>query len=189
MNPINTKCQSMLKFECYFLQQMMLFKSLIKITKINYSNIEYDTIVSFNIHSLPANILNLRADPTIMKADIICLQETWLNKAQGFPKLTDEYHSSAIGEGQGKGVAVYIRKEWFKCLIRNPPVCKVLDFAWCMKLEFRFLDVINVYRSPNPNFLHRYPDFVRMVQSLLNPSIEKPMVVCGDFNFDYHKDL
>ena len=144
-------------------------------------------IVSLNIQSLPANILNLRADPTVLKGDIICLQETWLNKAQGIPKLTDEYHPRAIGEGQGKGVAVYIRDNWFKCLNREP-ICKVLDFAWCMKLDFKALDVINVYRSPNQSYSHRYPDFVRMVQSLLNPSNEKPTVVCGDFNFDFYKE-
>ena len=38
MNAINKMCQYMLKFECCFLQQMMLCKSLIKITKINYSD-------------------------------------------------------------------------------------------------------------------------------------------------------
>ena len=27
-----------------------------------------------------------------------------------------------------------------------------------------------------------------MVHSLLDPSLGRPTVVCGDFNFDYHKD-
>ena len=144
-------------------------------------------IVSLNIESLPANILNLRADPTVLKGDIICLQETWYHSTQEVPELTDQFHPYLHGEGQGKGVAVYIRKNWLKFL-RGLPIVKSLDFAWIMKLDFKVIEVLTVYRSPDRNYSHRYPDFVRMVHSLLNPSNAKPTVICGDFNFDYYKD-
>ena len=144
-------------------------------------------IVSLNTRGIPANILNLRADPTILKGDIICLQETWLNRAQGIPMLTAEYHPRAIGEGQGKGVAVYIRDKWYKLLV-GEPVCKVLEFAWCMRLDFKVLEVISVYRSPNPTCSNHYLELVKMIHSLLGPSNTKPTVICGDFNFDYYKD-
>ena len=144
--------------------------------------------MSLNIQSLSSNILNLRADPTVLKGDIICLQETWCHRTQAIPKLTDEYVCRVLGEGQGKGVAVYVQKTWFKCLIGGEPVGKILDFGWCMKLRFRGLDVLTVNRSPSQNYSHRYHEFVRMVHSLLDPSNAKPTVICGDFNFDYHKD-
>ena len=135
-------------------------------------------IVSLNIQSLPANILNLRADPTVLKGDIICLQETWLNSSQGIPpKLTDHYKGYIIGEGQGKGVAMYIRKNWFKFLT-GKPVGKTLDFAWCIKADFKVIDVLTVYRSPSRDYLHRYLEFVKMVHSLLDPSNAKPTVIC-----------
>ena len=153
----------------------------------NVHDIKTLKIVSLNIESLPANILNLRVDPTVLKGDIICLQETWCHRNQTIPELTDQYTCRVLGVGQGKGVAMYIRKNWFKCLI-GEPVGRELDFAWCMKLKFKALDVLTVYRSPNRVFSHRYLEFVRMVHSLLDPSNGKPTVVCGDFNFDYTKD-
>ena len=144
--------------------------------------------MSLNIENLSANTLNLRADPTVLKGDVICLQETWHQRSQGIPQLTDQYQPYTHGEGQGKGVAVYVRKKYVRVL-SGEPVVKSLDFAWAIKLDFNMgIDVLTVYRSPNRIYSHRYLEFVRMVHSLLDPSNAKPMVICGDFNFDYHKD-
>ena len=82
---------------------------------------------------------------------------------------------------------MYIHKNWFKFLCEEPTL-RSLDFAWCIKADFKHIEVITVYRSPNQKYSHRYIEFVRMVHSLINPSKAKPTVVCGDFNFDYHKD-
>ena len=141
-------------------------------------------MVSLNIQSLPSNILNLRADPTILEADIICLQETFLHSSQEVPTLSEEYVSYHVGEGQGKGVLVYIRDSVQDWLV-GQPVRKEMESAWCLKMSFTQFDALTVYRSPKLRNSAQCLRFIEMINSLIDPS--RPTVICGDFNYDYWK--
>ena len=47
---------------------------------------------------------------------------------------------------RGKGVAVYIRDKWYKLLV-GEPVCNVVEFAWCMRLDFKSLDTTRLLQG------------------------------------------
>ena len=142
-------------------------------------------IVSLNVRSLSGYILDLRADPTILKGDIICLQEI-NHSPQAKPFLTDQYTYTHVFEGKGKGVAMFVRNSLVRRAV-GPPIGRKIEFAWCIKLSFTDLDVLTVYRSPNEQYKSKthYQTFVEMINSLLGPSNSKPTVICGDFNFNY----
>ena len=65
-------------------------------------------IVSLNIKSLPLHLEDLKSDPTIKMADIICLQETFCKRSDRVPMLQN-YTAHLAGEGRGRGVAMYIK--------------------------------------------------------------------------------
>ena len=92
-----------------------------------------------------------------------------------------------MGEGLGKGVLIFIKKA-LNNLLLGPPIRDEIESAWCIKLSFRELDVLTVYRSPNQKYSNQYQSFVEMIASLIDPSRAKPTVICGDFNYDYWKN-
>ena len=61
-----------------------------------------------------------------------------------------------------------------------------MESGWCLKIRFRGLDVMTVYRSPKLRNIADYLRFVEMINSLIDPS--KPTVICGDFNYDYWRE-
>ena len=54
-----------------------------------------------------------------------------------------------------------------------------------MKLSFKAMDVINIYRSPNPEYQRRLPDFIRI---LIKNITRRSTLICGDFNVDVRRN-
>ena len=158
-------------------------------------------IVSLNIKSLPLHLEDLKEDPTLKMADIICLQETFCKKNDRAPYLPN-YTVHLAGEGRGRGVAIFVKdtlnqhvrevicRHKFLLLI-NPlfffmQVRKMdFDFFQGLKICFPGLQLINIYRSPNPAHRPLYQNFIQILEQQLRKCDCEETVVCGDFNFNF----
>ena len=67
-------------------------------------------ISSLNIQSLPGHLNDLKADHTLMKSDVICLQETFRMRSDGSPRLPG-YTCFLAGEGRGRGVGAFVKND------------------------------------------------------------------------------
>ena len=158
-------------------------------------------IISLNIRSLPTLIEDLKVDPTILRSDVICLQETFFKKDCPVPQLPG-YKIYWVGDGRGKGVATYIRDRLVP-KVRGVQRCEY-EYFQGLNLDFGDLQVVNIYRSPNPTFTSKLPEvilidkniiittnniiqfpfqFVRILLSCID--VNRDTLLCGDFNLDY----
>ena len=127
---------------------------------------------------------DLKADPTILLSDIICLQETFLER-RPIPKIPG-YELFSAGRGRGKGVAIFLKKHMLKDLEKVEK--REESFAQCLKLSFPTFDVITVYRNQICKRPHYNKQFLDMLDSLIDMgwvgSGDKRTVVTGDFNLE-----
>ena len=68
-------------------------------------------VASLNVRSLRKHIEDVKSDPHLMHADVLCLSETWLTEdEEEQPQYQLEgYNSFFLSQGRGKGLAVYVR--------------------------------------------------------------------------------
>ena len=132
-------------------------------------------IISLNCRSLKKHHKDILSDVLMMKSDLICLQETWLENDETIEDLNiPNYNLYLNSEGRGKGVAAYCKKDIFKHEINikeeNMQISKFISST---------IDVIVIYRSQmgNSRQLNEY------IGNIID--IEKPQLVIGDFNFCY----
>ena len=126
---------------------------------------------------------DIKADPTLKNADILCLQETFCQEIPILPGYT----GYLAGEGRGRGVAAYVRNN----LVDKKRLIKVerlegFEFFQGLKLHFHDLHILNIYRSPDPAFIKDLPQFVQLLKRNISP--EQQTMICGDFNYDYWKE-
>ena len=142
-------------------------------------------IVSLNIRSLRAHFLDIQADPTMLEADIICLQETWLHKSDVVPAIPGYTHYFA-GEGKGKGVAIYIKKHLEKNRKLHVERLGNNEFYQGLKLYLNDLQLLNIYRPPNPTSAGHLNNFLQEIKANIHAT--QQTVICGDLNFNYLKE-
>ena len=142
-------------------------------------------ITSLNIFHLPNRLLDLQCDPTILKSDIICLQETF-SAGHSHPLIPGYVCQmpSTINQGRGRGVAAFIREGIMSNFIEVTPIDK--PFAQYLKLAFKSYDVITVYKTQDCTTISDHEQFLRILNELMDEG--KPTIINGDFNFDYWKD-
>ena len=142
-------------------------------------------ITSLNIFHLPSRLPDLQCDPTVLMSDIICLQETW-SENQPLPKIQGYgcFMPLVIKQGRGRGLAVFAKDHLRKDFIASTPIDA--PFAQCLKLSFKTLDVITVYKTQDYKTREDYQNLSSILQKLIQPN--RATVVCGDFNFDYLKE-
>ena len=73
---------------------------------------QYDfNIVSLNIRSLKKHYADLISDPIIPHADVVCLQETWLEENENVNSYQiPGFHSSFNSVKRGRGVATFYKQ-------------------------------------------------------------------------------
>ena len=114
---------------------------------------------------------DIKVDTTLLKADIILLQETSLNiggnENYEIPSHPVHIH---VREGNGKGISVYMKKPFAEK--------KVLTREGFQVVQIRVdnLNIFNVYRSS----IGSREELCETLDSLIK--IERPSIVCGDFN-------
>ena len=70
------------------------------------------SLTVFNSRSLKSHFQELKSDPVINKADLICVTETWLSAGSSLiPYDLPGRKLITASKGRGKGVAIYSRKD------------------------------------------------------------------------------
>ena len=132
-------------------------------------------ICSFNVRSLNKHIEDVRSDNIIIQSDIICLQETWLEKGidNELYKMTG-YKLHLNSQGRGKGMAIYMKEEKFKHIkdVSTPNLQISL-------MSSKEVDVITIYKSQEESSISTRDH----IKAIVNP--KKTTLIVGDFNFCY----
>ena len=131
-------------------------------------------IATFNCMNLKKTHIDKKADPTLLKTDILLLQETWLTDDDKEEYNIDGFQEHFNIAGPGKGLAVYYRTGLFH---------HVADISQekmqLTKFRAKHLDIISVYRSdrgtPAELLIH--------IKNLITP--ERVTIICGDLNICY----
>ena len=144
-------------------------------TKWNNPSIRGVRVSSINARSLRKHMEDISKDPTLLRSDLICIQETWIDteEEQDIYNL-DGYTKYLNNQGRGKGLATYIKKNKFKYVtdLKSPNM-------QISKVTSKNIDVISVYRSQKEAFL----SLKNQVEALVDPN--KTTLIVGDFNFCY----
>ena len=129
-------------------------------------------IASLNCRSLNKHFDDVRNDPMVLEADVICLSETWLSHLEnGHQFKIDGYNVHLNSVGSGKGLAIYFKgKESVAEVLVND------DKLQISKVTCPQIDVIAVYRTSQGS----QERLVEAVRSSTNQT--KPTLVVGDFN-------
>ena len=132
-------------------------------------------VSSINVRSLRKHLEDVKKDFFLMRSDLVCIEETWLEPEEDENVYQIEGYTSHLNsQGRGKGLAIYIKKNKFRHVmdLRSP-------YMQITKVTSERMDVISVYRSQEESFL----SLKNKVESLIDPN--KTTLVVGDFNFCY----
>ena len=132
-------------------------------------------ISSLNCRSLKKHFPDIKADDILLKSDIICLQETWLENdetTENFEMSNYELHLNS--NGRGKGIAVYFQKGKLKHKIDIKEENLQLSMFSC-----DVIDLLVLYRSQSGS----HEVIKEILETLIDK--EKPLLIIGDFNFCY----
>ena len=132
-------------------------------------------VCSFNTRSLRKHVEDVKSDPVLLKSQILCLQETWLEAGEEEDSCfqLEGYQGYFSSEGRGKGVAVYVKE--------GLDILGIHNFAepniQLTKIVMRKMDVITIYRSQQEPFSRA----ALFLKNFIEP--KKDTLVVGDFNF------
>ena len=99
-------------------------------------------VASLNIARLGPHMADLRIDPTLLKADVIHLCETWLqpNQEGDAQFQLDGYTAHFVSVGNGRGLATYSKGEFIHQEDRVDQNCQITKFS------SDSVDSIHIYR-------------------------------------------
>ena len=147
---------------------------------INIQTTEWDKkrpnfvrISSLNARSLQQHYKDLQKDEFIMKSDIICIQETWL---EADPKEQISQFETHYIHRRSKGIAVFTKLEPIHLRNFETNACSII------KATYINFDLINVYRFSGENSIIQ---FTEEVLPLLD--LERTQIIVGDMNIDLLK--
>ena len=130
--------------------------------------------ISFlNTRSLKKHEIDLRMEPLLMKADIFCLCETWLNESESVP--FEGFEGIFANAGRGKGIAAFVKnfptQEPVKIIEKN--FSSVIIHINRMVLVFMYVS--------------KECDQDEVIKVLSDYALgKKPTAVIGDFNWNYN---
>ena len=133
-------------------------------------------LASLNVRSLRKHAEDVRTDPHLKHADVLCLLETWLTPEEEEENRYElEGYSSSffLSQGRGKGMAVYVRKG---LKIQNVQHHSSTNLQM-LKISFAGLQIISIYRSKEEPF----SSVIRHLQNLFNQAT--PTLLIGDVNY------
>ena len=129
-------------------------------------------VASMNVASLRGHIDFMRTDDRLQMADVLHLQETWIDPNDDRDTtISPRYQSCFVNVGRGKGVASYYttRDSETSNVHRN-------DNFQVLKLTVRGVDLINVYRSQ----AGKTTELINVLTGMIDDV--KPTLISGDFN-------
>ena len=132
-------------------------------------------ISSLNCRSLKKHFPDIKVDEMLLKSDIICLQETWLEKDETIEDFDiPNYNLHLNSYGRGKGIAIYFKKDKLRHKIDVTEENLQLSM-----FSGDVIDLVVLYRSQSGS----HGVIIETLETMLDES--KPVLVIGDFNFCY----
>ena len=137
-------------------------------------------VSSLNVRSLRKHVQDVQTDPYLMRADLLCLQETWLTQEDEDQERyqLEGYSSLFVSQGLGKGIVVYVRSGLEFEDIRHHSSSNLQMLKYCLK----DLDIISIYRSSDEPF----SAVVHHLQNLLSKT--KATLLIGDVNYCFYSE-
>ena len=132
-------------------------------------------VASLNVSSLRKHVEDVRTDPHLIHADILCLMETWLteDEEEQDQYQLEGYSSCFLSQGRGKGIAVYMRRGLKVKDMRHHSSTHLQ----MLKISLDGLDIIPIYRSKEePLYSVAYN-----LQNLLSKTTSTLLI--GDVNY------
>ena len=144
-----------------------------KLSKWETEEKECLKISSLNCRSLMKHHQDILLDVPLLKGDIICLQETWLDDDKSKDDLEiSGYNLHLNSNGKGKGIATYFKKDTFKLA-----KCIKKELMQLTKFTSPVIDIVVIYRSQSGNLT----ELKELIEELIDG--EKAELILGDFNF------
>ena len=152
-------------------------EELERMNKVSKEENKYteQTFISCNIRSIKKNFENFVSASAIKQAQVICLQETWLDPLVTHTNLLEKVgwnqHNNSVGKG--KGISTFYKEDfvWEKDVKQaNYQMTKICS---------ENIDIINVYRSSGAENIKFLKDLCSLVSS------GKQSLIQGDFNICY----
>ena len=134
-------------------------------------------ITSLNTSSLRKHIEDIKMDHQLIGSDVVCLQETWLEKHEESDVYQiSNFNSHFNSQGRGKGIATLFSDEFIVKESVTDPLFQMT------KIESSNMVIINVYRSDKAadKFLNEFEKLLKF---------DKTLLVCGDFNYCAKSEL
>ena len=128
--------------------------------------------MSLNVLSLPNNFFEISRKIEASKCDVVCLQETWLQKTDsGKDYQFENYELSLKSQGRGRGIATYFMAPFIEIESINNSDCQIT------KISSEDIEIINLYRSQE----------CRDIEQLIHPLIDlkKKTILVGDTNLNF----
>ena len=132
-------------------------------------------VASLNVSSLRKHVEDVKTDPHLAHADVLCLLETWLteNEEEQSQYQLEGYNSFFLSQGRGKGIAVYVRSGLEIEDMRHHSSTHLQMLRICLN----GLDIIPMYRSKEEH-LH---SAAHHLQNLLSKNTATLLI--GDVNY------
>ena len=135
-------------------------------------------VSSLNVRSLRKHMEDVVADPVLLYSDVMCLQETWLERGEGEQARyqLEGFDTVFNSQGRGKGLATYVRQGKFRHAedVSTPHLQMT-------KVTSEKLDVISVYRSQEAPFNSTIDHLHGLVD------LERTTLIVGDLNYCHLK--
>ena len=113
----------------------------------------------------------------MLKSDIICLQETWLeDNAISEDISIPNYDLHLNSQGKGKGIAIYFKND----ILKHEQDINDENMQ-LSKFNSTTIDIVVLYRSQNGN----QKDLIKNLESM--KTRDKPQLIIGDFNFCFQE--
>ena len=130
-------------------------------------------IYSLNCRSIKKHFEDIALDTPLLKSDIMCLNETWLENDDIVENLEiPQYELHLNSQGKGKGIAIYYKKDIFSHDFDIKEENMQLT-----KFTSTNLDIIALYRSQRGT----YSDLNQNIEIMKTEG--KQTLIIGDFNF------
>ena len=147
-----------------------------------WSNLKVEglRVASLNVSSLRKHVEDVRTDPHLMHADILCVLETWLTEDEEEHERyqLEGYSSFFLSHGRGKGIAVYARRGLKIQDVRHHSSTHLQMLKICLNK----VDIIPIYRSKEEP-LHLVAHHLQNILSKTTTTL-----LIGDVNYCFRRD-
>ena len=147
-----------------------------------WSNLKVEglRVASLNVSSLRKHVEDVRTDPHLMHADILCVLETWLTEDEEEQERyqLEGYNSFFLSHGRGKGIAVYARRGLKIQDVRHHSSTHLQMLKICLNK----VDIIPIYRSKEEP-LHLVAHHLQNILSKTTTTL-----LIGDVNYCFRRD-